>query len=634
MSDVFKKTLKDKVSMFIISMFVILIIVCGGVSLYIYQGTTQTNKFFIGDVYSATYYEVNNQYLINSKLNKIMNDRKYSLGDAYVELNPYKVSPLSGIIIFQTLYEEKIRVYINGEFVTTTEASRKHAIPIYGLLEDYENIVKVESEKDSQEYIIKTDKSNIDNKLLITNKTKMHDNLYFVSSVDKKQLTGWDTQGRLRFYLNDDNAMDIEWLPNNHFLIGTTQGSVDNEYMAFVEMDYLGKIYNYYTTKHGLTREMQVLTNGNIMVQGGNTPVNYEQQIIYTIDPRNGKIVSSINIYDVIKNIDNSFDDKFLGSNTYSSGFYYDEKNNDLVVSNRDNNIIYCFDYTNSKLKWILTNPSNPVITDNLKTYLINMMDGNYPVQPNGVEIKDGKLFYLDGGIDRYAIDYLKASTYTNSYKNNNASGKLITIMGDAKTGYLTASYKSNVPSLSDGYTRTFDDGTKLVSYSSLINKESLKSSNSLFNAKTSSRVVEYNTNDEIIFDGTIEGNYYRIFKHELYADETNNIKFTQLKQYNTIPSDEITESSYRKINLDESIKWEHTFEFTANTLKTDYEFTNTDKVDILLVNRSGKIFILNYLDNSKYKSRIFNISLPVGEYTIFIKVNSTLYRTNKVYQF
>ena len=42
------------------------------------------------------------------------------------------------------------------------EASKKHIIPVYGLLEDYENIVKVESSVESQEYVFKTEKSNID----------------------------------------------------------------------------------------------------------------------------------------------------------------------------------------------------------------------------------------------------------------------------------------------------------------------------------------------------------------------------------------------------------------------------------------------------------------------------------------
>ena len=635
MSDALKNSFKNKTTVVVFILFTVLILACGIISFSIYEGTTKTNKFFFNEVVSSTFYEVNDQYLINSRLNKLVNSKDYSLKEAYVELNPYKISPLSGIIIFQTGLEEEIRLYINNEYVTTMEASKKHIIPIYGLLEDYENIVKVESSTESQEYILKTERSNLSKTFEISKNNQMTDNLYFASSSDKKELTGWDTQGRLRFYLIDDNSMDVEWLPNNHMLIGTTQGEVNNEYLAFVEMDYLGKIYNYYTTKHGVSREIQVLDNGNLMLQGGDTPIVYNHQVIYTMDPRNGSIIKSIDLFDIIKNIDSTFNEKYLSSDSYVSGFYYDEKTNDLVVANRDGNIIFRFNYDTKKLNWILTNPTNPLITNDVwKKYLIELNTNNYPVGPSGVEIKNNVLSFINSNFDRYKINELNESTKGNNYKNTITTINQIVIDKDSKKGTVNSVYNNERKqlSISDGQVRTYSDGTTLISFGSIVNN--IKNNKDVFDANITSRVVELNNNKEVIFDASVVGNYYRIYKNELYSNTTNNIKLTQLKQYNSIPKDKLTESSYKKIDLDKSVKWNNSIEFTANSFKTDYTFNSDDKVELLLVNRAGKIFILDYLNNSNKQSRVFNISLPVGEYALFIKVNNKLYNANRIYKF
>ena len=97
----------------------------------------------------------------------------------------------------------------------------------------------------------------------------------------------------------------------------------------------------------------------------------------------------------------------------------------------------------------------------------------------------------------------------------------------------------------------------------------------------------------------------------------------------------EKNETTYRKVDLDNTVDWINTIDFTKNTLVTDYKFEKTDDVDIYLVNRAGKIYIMDYINPDDDKTaRIFNISLPVGQYALFIKVNDVLYKTNKVYQF
>jgi hypothetical protein len=141
--------------------------------------------------------------------------------------------------------------------------------------------------------------------------------------------------------------------------------------------------------------------------------------------------------------------------------------------------------------------------------------------------------------------------------------------------------------------------------------------------------------NDNVVFDARSYEGKYRAFKHSLYSEVTQNVSVSTLNIFNTIPKDNLSESSYRKIDLDDTVEWINSLDFTANTFVTDYIFDKEDEIKLYLVNRAGKIYILNYKDkNVSDINRIFNIDLPVGQYALFIKVNDKLYNTNKVYRF
>ena len=151
----------------------------------------------------------------------------------------------------------------------------------------------------------------------------------------------------------------------------------------------------------------------------------------------------------------------------------------------------------------------------------------------------------------------------------------------------------------------------------------------------TTHRIIELDENDKVVFDAESHEGKYRAFKHVLYTYETSNINVITLNMFNSIPDDELTQTNFRKVDLDNTVDWVNTLDFTVNTLVTDYTFEKTDEVKLYFVNRAGKIYILNYLTkDDDATARIFNVDLPSGDYALFIKVNDALYKTNKVYAF
>ena len=236
--------MKNKKKTIIVMIPIILLIVISGLlSIITYRETKKMHNYFEGEEQTAIIPLVTNQESINKRLDAISNDTRYTFEQAYVELNPYKISPLSAIIIYSSKSDESVEVYINGKKVTKMDASKKHIIPIYGLYEDMENKVKLVANNKEIEYSIRTEASNIAYPLEVLEKSEKVNNedLYFTVASYATWLTGWDSEGKLRFYLTEDMRMDVEWLDNGHFIIGTSQGQFAENFLSFVEMDYLEK---------------------------------------------------------------------------------------------------------------------------------------------------------------------------------------------------------------------------------------------------------------------------------------------------------------------------------------------------------------------------------------------------------
>jgi hypothetical protein len=145
----------------------------------------------------------------------------------------------------------------------------------------------------------------------------------------------------------------------------------------------------------------------------------------------------------------------------------------------------------------------------------------------------------------------------------------------------------------------------------------------------------ELDANDNVIFDARSYEGKYRAFKHVFYSPTTKNIDVGKLNILNTIPNTDLTNKNYKDAELDKAVEWINTLDITKNTLVTDYTFKEDDQVDLYLVNKDGKVFIMNYLSkDNKLTATIFNLELPANEYALFIKVNDILYDTKSLMVF
>jgi hypothetical protein len=88
----------------------------------------------------------------------ISNIKKYDMNDPLILKNPYKINPLSALIFFYTEDELEVDVYINDGYMSTVKSSKEHIIPIYGLENNRDNIVRVDFENGTtRTFAIKTE---------------------------------------------------------------------------------------------------------------------------------------------------------------------------------------------------------------------------------------------------------------------------------------------------------------------------------------------------------------------------------------------------------------------------------------------------------------------------------------------
>lgn len=625
----------------ILGIMIFILVGVGGILLYSNFKNENTINM-AGPQVSLLLNQVNNQKSINDRLNKISSSKKYTLSNPYYELNPYNISPLSAIVIFNTTDSVPVNLYINDVYVTTMEATTDHVIPVYGLYEDFENKVKLVTDIGESEITIKTEKSNIEYPLNVKYASRNLNNqeMYFTVASYKTYLTGWDTEGKLRFYLTVDNRMDVEWLDNGHFLIGTSQGQFAENFVSFVEMDYLGKIYNYYVPSNGYSFEFQKLSDGTIMLAGGKNPVYIDEQVIYTIDPKSGKTIDLINLSSIISSIDPEFNKTYLGQKAIRNAFYYNESSDELLVSFRGLDAVLSYNFKAKSLNWVFTDPNNEAFQNEVwKSYIVSIKNGRYPLGIHSVILtSDGNIAFFNNGYDRLHGFENGGNDLVSFYKDNYSSVEIYNI--SEHTARLVWSYDDNKSMFSHQYGSVRETNTGyLMNFGyNLKDEYRISESGTLSNAESSpdniySRIIEMDKNHNTLFEATCEEGKFRAFKHGIYNETTSNIDIKELNIFNNLEPDKLTEKNYKNLDLHEAQEWIYSFDLTENTLTTNYQITENDQIDLYFVNKKGEVFILNYKDKNNTKTkRIFNLNLNNDIYRVYVLLNDNLYKIDTVY--
>ncbi len=596
----------------------------------------------------------------------------FTIDNPNIILNPYHISPLTALVIFETPTKVAPKITIVGKDEHTTyehtfTEETQHYLPIYGLYADYENkiiINYIENDKEITKTItIKTEKLPDDFILptsVTASKEYLSNELYFFSPSSKGYTCAYDINGDVRWYLTTNALWDISRLENGHMLISTERRINSPYYMTgLYEIDLLGKIYNEYSLKGGYHHDYDELPNGNLLVASDdfNNEEGTVEDFVVELDRQTGNIVKEYDLKDILNMEDGKSENWTAYDWFHNNSVWYDGKTNSITLSGRHQDAVINIDYDTGKLNWIIGDPTN--WSEEYQKYFFTPIGENFEWQWSqhaAMITPEGYVFILDNGNNKSKNkdEYVSAiNSYTRGvmYKidTDNMTIEQIWEYGKERGSSFYSPYISDVDYLAENHYIVHSGGIVYKNGEVQNQPAGLGGSDRL-----ESDTVEL-LNDEVIFEIILPTNNYRVEKMSLYSNDE--YELVEAKELGNLGKTEVNQTKYGPIlntsNIKE-IEEEHNISFTKEKDRLVFtgQFKKGTNVNVLLYkNLVSKVYNVpiskkpytalcidvftdeeneNGITITKY---INEIGLK-GNYSIYLEVDGIVYDTNKYVKF
>lgn len=624
-----------------------------------------TNKKLLKDTKSLV--------TLQSEYEKDFKTNGYKIENPNIIIDPYKSSPLTALILFETKNDVTPKVTVVGKDKNTTithtfQNTTKHYLSIYGLYPDYENKVIIEyKEKGKQikkEVTIKTDKLPDDFPLptsVNSKKEELGTEFYFYTPSSKGYSCAYDMNGDVRWYLTHYAIWDNTRLKNGNMLVSTERLINTPYYMTgLYEIDIFGKIYKEYSLPGGYHHDYYEMSNGNLLVATDDFDNKYGtvEDYIVELDRKNGKIVNKIDLKNILKMTDGKSENWTSYDWFHNNSVWYDEKTNSITLSGRHQDAVINIDYKTKKLNWIIGDSKN--WSKDYQKYFFKKVGENFEWQWSqhaAMITKEGYVFLFDNGNNKSKIkdNYVPADkSYSRGvmYKINkkNMTIEQIWEYGKERGSDFYSPYISDVDYLSKNH---------YIVHSGGIVKEDGKPSNQPAGLSTGNTALKSDTvellNDKVIFELVLPTNNYRVEKMNIYND--TKLELGKAKRVGTLGKTKVTSKKYGIINNTKNIK----------SITKKYNIKLTKEEDRLVfsgrLKRKNNVNIILYknLKSNYYKVKVskhpytalcvdifteeenkngINITKYInkeglkGKYSIYIEIDGVIYQTKEYVKF
>lgn len=624
-----------------------------------------TNKKLLKDTKSLV--------TLQSEYEKDFKTNGYKIENPNIIIDPYKSSPLTALVLFETKNDVTPKVTVVGKDKNTTithtfQNTTKHYLSIYGLYPDYENKVIIEyKEKGKQikkEVTIKTDKLSDDFPLptsVNSKKEELGTEFYFYTPSSKGYSCAYDMNGDVRWYLTHYAIWDNTRLKNGNMLVSTERLINTPYYMTgLYEIDMFGKIYKEYSLPGGYHHDYYEMPNGNLLVATDDFDNKYGtvEDYIVELDRKNGKIVNKIDLKNILKMTDGKSENWTSYDWFHNNSVWYDEKTNSITLSGRHQDAVINIDYNTKKLNWIIGDSKN--WSKDYQKYFFKKVGENFEWQWSqhaAMITKEGYVFLFDNGNNKSKIkdNYVPADkSYSRGvmYKINkkNMTIEQIWEYGKERGSDFYSPYISDVDYLGKNH---------YIVHSGGIVKENGKPSNQPAGLSTGNIALKSDTvellNDKVIFELVLPTNNYRVEKMNIYND--TKLELGKAKRVGTLGKTKVTSKKYGIINNTKNIK----------SIEKKYNIKLTKEEDRLVFSgrfkRKNNVNIILYknLKSNYYKVKVskhpytalcvdifteeenkngINITKYInkeglkGKYSIYIEIDGVIYQTKEYVKF
>lgn len=643
-----------------IRLIIILLLLLAGILVFVYFNEYDRNDKLVKE----------NESLISLQegYNDDLNAKGYTIDNPKVVIDPYKASPLTAMVMFETKESTEVKVSIQGKddktgLSYTFPNSKEHYLAIYGLYAGYDNIVTIEYGDVKKNIIIETD--SLPNDFVLPTsvngiREELDNDFYFFTPSAKGYSAAYDINGDVRWYLTNYALWDNTRLKNGRMLVSTERLMYSPYYMTgLYEIDMFGKIYKEYSLAGGYHHDYYELPNGNLLVASddfGNDDGTVED-VIVEVDKTTGAIVKTFDLKKILKMEDGKSENWTSYDWFHNNSVWYDEKTNSITLSGRHQDAVINIDYNSGKLNWIIGDKTER--SSEYQKYFFTPVGPDFEWQWSqhaAMITPEGYVFIFDNGNNKSKIkdSYVDAE---NSYSRGvmyKIDTKKMTIeqvyeYGKERGSSFYSPYISDVDYL--------DKGHYIVHSGGIVNADGKPSNQpaglSGGNVLLKSDTVEVK-DDKVIFEIVFPTNNYRVEKMNIYDgfiwDNSKAVRVGSLGK--TVVSDkklkriegEKPDSEYKKHNI--------SFTKEVDRLAFSGKFKKDEDVKVILYTN----FVSNYYnikiskkpytalcldvfteeetENGISITRYINADGLKGSYSIYLEIDGKVYNTGEYVKF
>lgn len=643
-----------------IRLIIILLLLLAGILVFVYFNEYDRNDKLVKE----------NESLISLQggYNDDLNAKGYTIDNPKVVIDPYKASPLTAMVMFETKESTEVKVSIQGKddktgLSYTFPKSKEHYLAIYGLYAGYDNIVTIEYGDVKKDIIIETD-SLPDDFVLPTSvngiREELDNDFYFFTPSAKGYSAAYDINGDVRWYLTNYALWDNTRLKNGRMLVSTERLMYSPYYMTgLYEIDMFGKIYKEYSLMGGYHHDYYELPNGNLLVASddfGNDDGTVED-VIVEVDKTTGAIVKTFDLKKILNMEDGKSENWTSYDWFHNNSVWYDEKTNSITLSGRHQDAVINIDYNSGKLNWIIGDKTE--WSSEYQKYFFTPVGPDFEWQWSqhaAMITPEGYVFIFDNGNNKSKIkdSYVDAE---NSYSRGvmyKIDTEKMTIeqvyeYGKERGSSFYSPYISDVDYL--------DKGHYIVHSGGIVNADGKPSNQpaglSGGNVLLKSDTVEVK-DDKVIFEIVFPTNNYRVEKMNIYDgfiwDNSKAVRVGSLGK--TVVSDkklkriegEKPDGEYKKHNI--------SFTKEVDRLAFSGKFKKDEDVKVILYTN----FVSNYYnikiskkpytalcldvfteeetENGISITRYINADGLKGSYSIYLEIDGKVYNTGEYVKF
>lgn len=595
------------------------------------------------------------QNIITEQIFTEYESSNYNLDNPFTTVDPFGISPLSAITLFETDKPAQISIEVaglnGGDTISHsyTDYNTNHQIPILGLYPKVETTVTLtatfqDGSSQTNSFMLAGDALPDDFTAMNVDKSTPSEMAYGLTFYIHQHLDRYfnaiDSKGDVRFVTNIKSlglTSGLEMLENGNLLVVSEKETHQYYKNSFYEMDLTGKIYGEFLLEN-VHHDITEGNNGNFLALGNDINGEVLEDTVYEIDRNTGEIVKYWDLDDYL-HIDLYNDNGERISNEVRNSISHDwlhlnaidqhPTTNELLLSGRNHDIVFSIDYDTGEVNYILGDHSVP-LTDDLQDKLLTPIGDEFEWfygQHNAQFLENGDILIFDNGSFRSKTFEEQTDAVTQGYSR----GVIYRVNQDDMTIEQVWQYgkelgSSHLSTYLSGI-QFLDDNHFIINFGGLVFNENGDICYVILDgANGSSASIQYEVkNGEIIFATSYEttgldGNTYRVERHNPYQSKTQpnfnvdsnrlgTLPNRNLVQEITFPTDDSL-NLYNSSVLDNGVQLVYTFALENN---------NTDDVAYLVFVSDNSCYQIPLSQGSSPSGAISHSNIPKGTYDLWI---------------